>query len=102
VQKVIAVHGYIVTAMASLLVASREAGVLSTAEILWLKTTDRRMWYMLNSVGRYTAMGEIAGAFAHWLAEKKLGLPLVVPMVEEAVKGLELALSDILYKPEEK
>lgn len=102
VQKIIAIHGYVLTVMASLLVASREAGVLSTAEIIWLKAIDRRLWYMLNSVGRYTAVAEIAGAFSHWLSEKKLGLPLMVPMVEEAVKGLDVALSEILYKPEEK
>ena len=59
------------------------------------------MWYMLNSVGRPTATIEICGAFAHWLAEKKLGLPLMVPMVDEAVRGVEVALSEIIYKPDE-
>jgi intracellular multiplication protein IcmP len=101
VVKILSLHGYILTVMASLLASSREAGVLATSEFIWLKPIDRRMWYMLNSVGRPTAFAEIAGAFAHWLAEKKLGLPLMVPMVDEAVKGLEIALSEILYKPEE-
>ena len=101
VVKVVSLHGYVTTVMASLLSAAREVGVVSTSEFIWLKAIDRRMWYMLNSVGRYTAVSEIAGAFAHWLAEKKLGLPLMVPMVEEAVKGLEVALSEVLYKPDE-
>jgi intracellular multiplication protein IcmP len=101
VQKVVQMHGYVTTALASLLSASREAGVLSTSEFLWLKKVDRRMWYMLNSVGRHTAVPEIAGAFSHWLAEKKLGLPLRVPMVEEAVRGMEIAISEIIYKPDE-
>jgi intracellular multiplication protein IcmP len=101
VQKVVKIHGYAITVMASMLVAARETGVLSTAEFIWLKPIDRRMWYMLNSVGRYTSFTEVAGPFAHWLAEKKLGLALMVPMVEEAVKGLELVLSEIIYKPEE-
>lgn len=101
VAKIIRLHGYVTTVMASLLAASREAGVLSTSEFIWLKPMDRRMWYMMNSVGRYTAVSEIVGAFAHWQAERKLGLPLMTPMVEEAVKGLEIALSEILYKPEE-
>lgn len=101
VARITHLHGYVTTVMASLLAASREAGVLSTSEFIWLKPIDRRMWYMLNSVGRYTAVSEIIGAFAHWLAEKKLGLPLMTPMVEEAVRGLEIALSEILYKPEE-
>lgn len=100
--KITNLHGYITTVMASLLTAAREVGVLATSEFIWLKPLDRRMWYMLNGVGRQTAFAEVAGPFAHWLAEKKLGLPLIVPTVDEAVKGLELAMKDILYKPEEK
>jgi len=99
VQRTIAKHAYVTTVMASLLVAAREAGVLASAEFIWLKTLDRRMWYMLNNVGRPTAFAEISGAFAHWLAEKKLGLPLTTPMVD--VTGLGLALKEILYKPKD-
>jgi intracellular multiplication protein IcmP len=101
INKVTSIHAYVTTVMASLLNASREAGVLATSEFIWLKPIDRRMWYMLNSVGRPIAVAEIAGAFAHWLAEKKLGLPLATPMVEEAVTGLDLACKDIIYKPDE-
>lgn len=101
VQKIMKLHGYTTGVLASLLAAARESGVLAVAEFLWLKTIDRKMWYMLNSVGRPTAVAEISGAFAHWLAERKLGLPLMVPMVDEAVRGLEAALNDILYKSDE-
>ncbi|MDR1057023.1 MAG: type IVB secretion system coupling complex protein DotM/IcmP [Coxiellaceae bacterium] len=101
VNKIINLHGYVTTVLASMLVRAREVGVLASAEFIWFKPIDRRIWYMLNSVGRPTALPEICGAFAHWLAEKKLGLPLMVPMVDEAIKGLELALSEIIYKPEE-
>lgn len=100
-NKIINLHGYVTTVMASLLIAAREVGVLAASEFIWLKPLDRRMWYMLNSVGRPTAFSEVSGAFAHWLAEKKLGLPLMVPTVDEAVKGLEIAMGEILYKPEE-
>ncbi len=101
VGKIINAHGYVTTVMASMLVGARELGVLASAEFIWLKPIDRRMWYMLNTVGRATAVPEICGAFAHWLAERKLGLPLTVPMVEEAVQGMEIELSQIIYKPEE-
>ena len=101
VAKIVGLHGYITTVLASMLIGARESGVLATAEFIWLKPVDRRMWYMLNSVGRPTAVAEISGAFAHWLAEKKLGLPLIVPMVEEAVRGLELAVSEMIYKPDD-
>ena len=101
VAKIVARHGYVTTLFASLLVGAREIGVLASSEFIWLKPLDRRMWYMLNSVGRPTSVAEICGAFAHWLAEKRLGMPLNAPMVEEAIKGLEIALSEVIYKPDE-
>lgn len=102
VGKIVSVHAYVTTVMASMLVGARGLGVIASAEFVWLKPIDRRMWYMLNSVGRATAVPEICGAFAHWVAEKKLGLPLTVPMVEEAVRGMEVELSAVIYKPDEK
>ena len=57
---------------------------------------------VLNSVGRPTPFVEVCGAYAHWIAEKRLGLPLAVPMVEEAVNGLALGLGDVVYKPDDK
>jgi intracellular multiplication protein IcmP len=102
IGRIISLHGYVATVMAAMLEEARiVGGVLASAEFLWLKPIDRRMWYMLNGVGRGTAFAEISGAFAHLLAENKLGLPLKMPMVEEAVNGLELALSEIIYKPTE-
>jgi len=101
VARVIALHGYVTTVLASMLVGAREIGVMASSEFIWLKPIDRRMWYMLNSVGRPTAVSEICGAFSHWLAEKRLGLPLMVPMIDQAVRGLEIALSEMIYKPEE-
>jgi intracellular multiplication protein IcmP len=94
-------HAYIVTMMASMLEFARTDGVLASSEFLWLKPVDRKLWYMMNSVGRQTAVPEIAGAFAHWQVEKKLGRPLQVPMVDEAVKGLEMALKEIIFEPGE-
>ncbi len=101
VMSIAARHGYVTTLFASLLVGAREAGVLATSEFIWLKPLDRRMWYMLNTVGRPTAVAEICGAFAHWLAEKRLGMPLIAPMVDEGIRGLEVALSEVIYKPDE-
>lgn len=85
----------------SLLEFARQDGVLPSAEFLWLKPLDRRLWFLLNCVGRQTPFAEIAGAFAHWKAEKEFGKPLTVPMVEEAVNGLEIAVKEIIYKPDE-
>ena len=101
VQRIIANHAYTYTVMAALLVGAREDGVQASADFLWLKKVDRRLWYMLNAVGRQTAFVEIGGLFAHWKAEKEAGVKLFVPMVDEATKALEAALKDIVYHSDE-
>lgn len=90
-------HAYVGTFMASLLEIARTDGVLASAEFLWLKPVDRRMWFLLNTVGRRTACTEAAGLFAHWKAEQKLKRPLRAPMVEQAVEALEESVNSILY-----
>jgi intracellular multiplication protein IcmP len=94
-------HAFIITVMASMLEGGRTDGVIGCAEFMWLKPIDRRLWFMLNSVGRQTPFTEVAGVFAHWLAEKEFGRKLNVPMVEEAVNGLEIAVKEVIYKPDE-
>ncbi len=93
-------HAYVLTVMASMLVLARQDGVLASAEFLWLKPCDRRLWFMLNCVGRQTAYTEVAGPFAHWIAERTLGAPLKVPMVETAVIALETAVKEIRFSEE--
>lgn len=100
VHRVIHSHAYVLTVMASMLVLARKEGVLATADFLWLKPTDRLLWFMLNSVGRQTAFSEVSGPFAHWNIERAMGRRLMVPMVEEAVNGLEAAIKEILYIPD--
>lgn len=95
VQETVAIHAYNITALASLLTKARQDGVLPTCDFLWLKTYDRRLWYMLNSVGRQTPFVEVGGVFAHWKAEKAMGRRSVVPMVDEAIKALEEAVKEI-------
>ena len=101
VQKIIQRHAYLLTVMASLLQQCRADGVMATADFLWLKPIDRPLWYMLNSVGRQTPFSEVAGPFAHWLAEKELGRKSMVPMVDESLKALEMAIADIKLTPEQ-
>lgn len=100
-QRAVQKHGYMLTVMPSMLELARTDGVLASAEFLWLKPIDRKLWYILNSVGRQTAIPEIAGVFAHWNAEKMIKRPLQVPMVEEASKAMEIALKEIIFDSEE-
>lgn len=101
VQNIISNHAYILTVMASMLKGAREDGVVASADFLWLKPLDRKLWFMLNCVGRQTPFSEIAGPFAHWLAEMEMGRRLNVPMIEEAVNGLAEAMKEFIYKPDE-
>lgn len=101
IQKIMASHAYVLTVMASMLQSAREDGVQASADFLWLKPVDRRLWYMLNTVGRQTPFVEVAGPFSHWAAEKQIGRRLLVPMVEEATNALEVALKEMVYHPDE-
>lgn len=94
-------HAYVYTVMASMLEMARTDGVIASSEFLWLKTVDRPLWYVLNTVGRVTAFPEIAGIISHWKIEAKLRRPLKVPFVAEAVKALDEAILEILYNPDE-
>ncbi len=99
VQDLIQMHAYETTVLMALFLFARQDGVFPTADFLWMKAIDRKFWYFLNNVGRQTAFCEAAGVHAHYLAESALRRPLGVPMVEEATKGLDLALQDIIYVP---
>jgi len=101
VQRIIRSHAYVLTVMASMLEGAREDGVQASADFLWLKPFDRRLWYTLNTVGRQTPFAEVAGIFAHWIAEKDAGRKILVPMVDEATNALELALKEVVYIPDE-
>jgi intracellular multiplication protein IcmP len=101
VKAVMEGHAYVLTVMASMLTLARVDGVQASADFLWLKPLDRRLWYTLNTIGRQTPFTEVAGIFAHWVAEREMGRKLMIPMVEEATNALELSLKEIIYKPDE-
>lgn len=97
VQKIISRHAYVLTVMSQLLLEARkESGVLASAEFLWLKPLNRRLWYTLNNVGRDTPFPEVGGIHAHWLAERMRKRAIIRPMVGPAVDGLEEELGRIV------
>lgn len=99
VQEIVGKHAYMLTVIASLLEGARQDGVVPSAEFLWLKTVDRRLWYMLNSIGRQTPFCEVGGPFAHWKAERAMGRRSLVPMIDEAIKALDVAIKEIKLTP---
>ncbi|CAM2761696.1 type IVB secretion system coupling complex protein DotM/IcmP [Legionella anisa] len=99
IQEVVTKHAYTLSIMASLLEKARMDGVVPSSEFLWLRPVDRRLWYMLNCVGRQTPFSEVAGPFAHWKAEKEMGRRSLVPMIDEAIKALEIAIKEVKLTP---
>jgi intracellular multiplication protein IcmP len=95
VQEIASKHAYLLSMMASLLAASRDDGVVPSSEFLWLKPVDRRLWYMLNCVGRQTPFAEVGGPFAHWRAEREMGRRSLAPMIDEAIKALDIAVKEV-------
>ncbi|MEJ6002608.1 type IVB secretion system coupling complex protein DotM/IcmP [Paucibacter soli] len=100
-KMVIERHAYVFTVMATMLQISRADGVLASPMFIWLKTVDRKLWYTLNNVGRYSFHVECAGIMGHWLFEKTVGAACPSPMVEKAIDGLDLALKDFSESDEE-
>ncbi len=92
-------------ALLALYLAARKKGVLPTAEFLWLRPVDRRLFYLCNNAGRRTVWPEIAGLWAHFQAEAALGRldpesrGLSLPRVTEAVTALETALREEGFLP---
>lgn len=100
-QELVGRHAYLLTVMASLILAARDDGVAPSSDFLWLKPVDRRLWYMLNCVGRQTPFAEVAGPFAHWKAEGAMGRRSLVPMIDEAIKALEIAVKEVKLSSKE-
>lgn len=101
VQAIMARHAYECTVLATMLRLARADGVLPSADFLWLKPRDRLFWFVLNGVGRQTPTVEVAGVYAHWFAELELKRKLYVPMVDEATIALQVAVSEMIYHPDE-
>lgn len=101
VQQVLQAHAYEFTLFASLILKAREDGVVPSSDYLWVKPLDRRLWFVLNNVGRQTPHAEVGGIFCHWDIEMLLKRPLSVPMVDEAVDALQNALNEVLYTPDD-
>lgn len=92
IKKTLTRHAWNYTVMCTMLQLARIEGVFATSLWVWLRTVDRRLFFALNCVGRYTDFVEVGGIMAHWRSEKKFGIGIPHPDVEAATHGLEKAL----------
>lgn len=87
-------HAYELTVFAALYSAALNIqGVMPTSYFKWLKIVDRKLYFVLNCVGRQdTDFVEVAGILTHWLIEYDTGMPHIIPKTTNAVKSLEAEL----------
>lgn len=97
VRRVLETHAYKNTLLAGMLRLARRKGVLTSADFIWLRPTNRHLWMILNQLGGQTAPVEAAGSVAHFEAESLAQARVYVPAVDEAVKALMRALLDGAY-----
>jgi hypothetical protein len=90
-------HAYRASALLGILRWARiTGGVLAPAQFLWLRASDRNLWYPLNNLGRRAFHTEGAGAIAHFMAEQLAKKPLPIPRVETAI----VTLNQYLARPD--
>lgn len=83
-------HAWSNTGLYSMLDKARaKAGVLASADMLWLRYIDRDLHYSLNNCGRRRFHTEGAGTVNHYFAEHQLQAPIFEPHLEQAIDGIE-------------
>jgi intracellular multiplication protein IcmP len=88
-------HAYRTTAMVGILRWARSrGGVLAPAQFLWLRGTDRTLWYALDNLGRRAFLMEGAGAMAHFMAEQNAHKPLPIPRIDTAIVTLNQYMAE--------
>lgn len=90
-------HAYVLTVLYAMLQDARTLGVLAPADFRWLRVLDRRLWAVVDNVGRIVATTECAGVFAHYLAETKRARYLEKPAIDPAVSGLSEAIEGVKF-----
>ena len=85
-------HAYRHTVLMRLLAEARRNGILPPALFNWLKGVDRPLWYALSTVGRRVPFTESLGSFTHFNAEQQARRALALPVLDNAIDGLQMAL----------
>ncbi len=94
VKDAISQHFHVLTVLGRLLEMSRDDGVLATANFVWLKPENRRLWFFLNNMGRRSSWSEISGPWYHYNYEKAIKRKIPSPMIRGSVEALDLAFRE--------
>lgn len=86
---------YLYVWMAELLHTARmQGGATPANEFIWLRPSNRPLWYLLTAVGGNTVSPEGAACWAHRDAEKVLGGSIGSPAIETAAYALLQSIDD--------
>jgi intracellular multiplication protein IcmP len=94
-------HAYVYTIIYAMLNDARSLGVLPSNELRWLRVVDRRLWLVINNVGRSVAWTEISGVYGHYVTEIKKKRAIEKVDVGNAVKGLREAVEGYRFSEDE-
>ena len=93
VREVVNQHGYESTVFIALLISAREkAGKVPPSMFLWLRPTDRTLWYSLHAIGGRKPWVEGSAAWSHFFAEKELEKSIGTPVIQGATDALDAEL----------
>ena len=82
-------HGTLQTQLLALIDRVRREGVaVSSSEMVWLKASDRPLWYAVNNLGRSAFHVEGLAAIAHYREEVAAGQALAEPAIDTAADSL--------------
>ncbi|MDR1080694.1 MAG: hypothetical protein LBQ79_06975 [Deltaproteobacteria bacterium] len=85
-------RSYVNVWFSALLKLARKRGALPSSLWIWLKPTDRTLFYSLSQVGGRAAWPEASGVWSHYAAESRAGRTLRGPVVDGAAAAFAAAL----------
>ena len=91
-------HAYVYTVIAALLREARKGGKLPSCTCMWLKKSDRRLFYVFNNLGRENAWIECVGFWSHDVSERKIKVPFSYPRIDAAIVGIDEYLWSSYYE----
>jgi hypothetical protein len=101
VQRAFRRHAYVRTAIHGFFIQARRLGVLSAAEVRWLRFYDRQFWYVIQNIGRPSCFAEGAAVSCHFRHEVLERKPIERPRLDEAVNALSFAITSFAYTAED-
>lgn len=75
-------HAYQYTFLCGLFDVAKAGGIVHPARFQWVKLIDRRLWYILNNLGRKSVFIEGVSVISHYEHERLCNRPLVKPVIE--------------------